>query len=956
MTIKNFKNISDNFIYWPELSQPQLSKIDFSSVPMSEILPIFKEQSKDKIQPTAPYIFQFYAYNHIINDLCKKHCDVVPKEYLDLYLGYQQLLNELSQKIFTYILVTSLTEAGYCNNLKHIFDYIKSKEKNINFFDFEVEYSKYIEKINNPQGKKIIDKVIKEIFSDNVISSVDNNSLVNLVQEIGFNYCNLYAQTNLETCEDFLDGHNISRFKNITTGSLINIIKEIFTNGKFEKNYAGEKWKKILEHLHLFNKGFINAEIFIDQAFSLEHNNGSLFSKNIIFETSEKYNIVIQNNLTKEHESEKYFVNFNQILLNTQNHSSIFKILQMDIQGLLDINRLKESVDYNNIEQFLTFQKYIKQKCSLFLDKFSHLFNEKVPVDFSEILNFDKNTTDIISHNVNNLNILDKNPFVFNIYDIKSILKRHINKDIIGNKAWGIAQLNAMGIPTPQSLVLDIATCLSFLHFPDKFNNVLKKKKKSFHTVLGTEETPKMVSVRSGSNISMPGMMNTILNVGIDDKTYKNLCLKYSKDVIDECSIKFMFQLTKDFKNINNPINLSKSLEKNLENFKIILTNHNIEFNGDKFPLNRDEQIQLCIKNVFSSCNSERAIEWRKKHSIYNQPGTSCTIQEMVLGNLNDKSMSGVIFSRDCILGTDNMIGEYLCNAQGEDIVSGSHTPLNIEQMKIDFPKIYNQLKMIAKVLEDEYQCIQDIEFTVQNGKLYILQYRKAVVSPIANAKLINTYYNLLSDLDMSVITKSLDVQTSQPADITGKCAQDGILHGIIINSEDDKVKFQKIYHENSFRGNFGWILSTKKSSTEHTPLLLKSDGFITQQGGNTCHAAIIARSLKKPCIVGTGLHNLKPGDIITMNAYSGEIWKGIIPISYDSSQSYSISRDILKISNFTEDNLSFNNINMIEKSCWNAQFTNSNILHKHTPKEILKDIQKAAVMLISTYKKKHKY
>lgn len=941
----SFSKISDKFIYWLELSQPHLSNVDFSQTPVDNIIPIFIKQGNEKAVPVAPYIFHFYAYNQLISEMCRKHHDIVPKEYLELHLGYQDLLNNISEKLFTYITVSSLTEAGYSLNLNPLFEYVQTQLGIDDLFDSDIEYSTYIKIFSKAEGKKVIENIINSLFSETLRKTVEPKDLFNFVKEIGFNYCNIYSQTNAETSEEFLSGYNLLPFKNMKLDSLFNILEEIFEKGKFEDTYGGSKWKDIIHHVAQFARGEINSEIFVDQSFSLEHNNGSLFSKNVIFETSEKFNILIQNEFDDNIPFHQKFINFNQLLLNSQNHSNIFQILQMDIQGLLDKTKAVNNDSYENIEQFLIFQQFIRNNCHTFLEKFNHLITPSEELNFDDILNHDPILCKFIAGDINKLNTTKKNKFTFNIYDSNSILQRRISKEIVGNKAWGIAQLGRLGIPTPKALVLDIPTCISYTQSPKKFDKALQKNIKSFYKVMGYTENPKMVSVRSGGSISMPGMMDTILNVGIDDKTYPHLCRKYSQEVIDQCAIKFMHQFSKNIGGGNFSEN--QSLAENLSTFKNVLTKAGIPISGTQFPLCRDDQIKYCIEHVFSSWNSARALAWRNENKISNNSGTACTIQEMVLGNFNNNSMTGVVFSRDCILGQDKMIGEYLSNAQGEDIVSGTHTPQSIDDLKITHPNIYFQLKTIAKTLEEEYQNIQDIEFTVENGKLYILQHRKAVASPIAHAQLLNNHYKLLSDLDMSVLKNSLDVQTNEEADITGKCAQDGILHGIIIESEEDKIKYQSIYQSNLHNGNFGWILSTKNSSPEHTPLLLKSDAFITQQGGNTCHAAIIARSLKKPCIVGTGQHNLKPGDIVTMNAYSGEIWNGIIPISYDSTQAHSISRNIIKLSNFTEDNISFNKEHMTELLSWNAQFSNSQILKTYQPENKLSDIQKAAIMII---------
>lgn len=957
METKTFKEISQNYIYWETLSQPYLNNVNFSQSKIDDIIPMFREFTNHQPEALAPKIYEFYGTNYLINYVCKKHSNIVPKEYLDLYLHYQDTLKDMSQKIFSYIFIISFIEASFCESFSEkVSNHLSETLSNYDLFSNDLDYREYHKAITNPKGQKIINQLIQDFVPKELINKENLSSLHALFIELCFNSQNSNYMTVAEMADEVMAGYGMIGFKTLSLDQTIIILKNIFNIGKFDKDYGGAKWQDILNHLHNFVLGQINSEIFIDQSLSLEHNNGTLFSKHTIFQTSENFNLLLtsQDSLSFD---DKY-INFNKILLNAQNHSNVFITTHSDYSEELvkhEKNNNKEA--YDNINQFNILKKYLLNKCNNFIVKFQDIIPKIDNLQLSDMLNpgsyWDKKFNQYQSYQYTKPN----RAYTFNVFTFNDVAEQGLDKYRVGSKAYGLAQLKKMDINTPDGVVLDTYTCLSFLNNPLKFQQFFSNDLRKLSNLMGTNQFPKMVSVRSGSSISMPGMMDTILNVGIDDQNYEALCQKHSQQVIDNCSKQFMDSLLSTL-GVKNKINYELPLSNNLKIFRTCLNNLKIPLQGLRFPLTKEQQLNICIQNVFKSWNSERAIAWRNENNISHNLGTACIIQEMVLGNQNENSMSGVIFSRDCVLGSSGMIGEFIFKSQGESVVSGTITPQPIDDLLLTHPHIYEQLKNISETLEKAHSEIKDIEFTVEDNKIYILQHRKAIATAQANANLLKNQLKLLTEIDLKLLEYSLEVQTTEKADIIGKAAQEGILHGLVISNEHDKEKFQKEFKQLSKESNFtiGWILSTHNSSPEHVPSLLNSDAFITQQGGYTSHAAIIARSLKKPCIVGTGTHDLKPGDIITMNAYTGEIWKGIIPVVYDNNKSYSLSRNILDVAKINPDEVTMlNKDSEQEIKAWFENFSNYEIVQKPSKNNNLSSLQQAAIAIVNHHKKKIK-
>lgn len=486
-------------------------------------------------------------------------------------------------------------------------------------------------------------------------------------------------------------------------------------------------------------------------------------------------------------------------------------------------------------------------------------------------------------------------------------------------------------------MVFDTSTCLSYLSNKKYFQEQFKLNISTFVSYLKDKDgNPDLVSVRSGAPISMPGMMDTILNVGIDDSTYPHLIEKYGQKMIDECALSFMHQFCSSKLNIN--ISLGTTLEKAVDNFTNLLIKNNIPCNRRAFfPLTSLEQLQYCVEAVFDSWNSPRSVSWRQEKNISYNIGTSATIQKMVFGNLNKNSMTCVLFSRNCINGENKLIGEYLIGAQGEDLVSGKKTPLNIDNLKKDNPSLYKELFNISKQLENYHKAIQDIEITVENGKIYVLQKRNAVISEMAKIKLIDEFkLSTTETFDINNILGQPTIKTDKNPEYTGLSANPGVIRGIVVKNEKDIAKYSST--------NTSLIFLADQALPEHAPIMIKTDAFITQSGGATSHAAIIARSMNKPCIVGLGKVNLKAGDKITIDSINGYIWKDSLPIVNNKKISNNITLKILDENNIKDNHHNFVDFSI---SSWNSSFTNSKIVEKKKYDVFLSLSQKSVITLL---------
>ena len=819
------------------------------------------------------------------------------------------------------------------------------------------------------------------------------------------------------------------KFKDITISNMMKAIVNIFKFGSFEGGYGGEPWAKITEHGLNFARGSINTEVFLDQAFSLEHNNGNMFNKNIVFRNSgENYWKVMTINPKDNEDFQElhYGINDCQFFLNAQHQGQLLSFLDIDFNEL-DKNvgkdtlapKLAQLQESGLIPKYMTAYgiksmdrgieenlQNLKQLAQDFHEENSDFktllkdFKVEKPVfDIYSLINGCKEGSTKIDLgekgklfcNLTNyqlkkytaftteatINKIDYN-YSFDYLDTKNIPIDKLKKETLGNKALGLAQMHEMNLPVPNALVFPTTNASGYFKEKAKWINDLRPElNKIKHYFTDVKGDPIACSVRSGSSISMPGMMDTILNVGIDDSNYDYFCKKMGKDVTNECVVKFMSLFSKSL--LHEEINFSNSFPKALFQFKEVLHRHGIaQSYENKFPLNARQQYKWCLQAVFQSWHSERAVAYREHQGLSHDLGTAAIVQQMVFGNLNEKSCTGVVFSRDCISGEKGIIGEFLPKAQGEDVVSGAVTPKNIKELKDFNPTVYDELIAICEKLEKDSNEIQDIEFTVEDGKLYILQKRKAVCSSLAKVKLnqelfesgVITEEKMLETISFdSLISKDIvDNGVSKP-EMRGLIGNPGVLRGIVVRSEEDMLKFSDLYQEHKRDTNFGWIFYAPETSPDHAPIMIKTQGFITSNGGFTSHAAILSRSWDKPCIVGVGHEDnalLESGSIITIDANNGHVYKNILPLKEGSKEEISILVNrILEHNKINMDELINENVintqqavlDVNNKKSWMEQYASAVKVEANPVKhsKFLDLGHKVALMVLKAQTKNHK-
>ncbi|CKG97902.1 Pyruvate%2C phosphate dikinase [Fusobacterium polymorphum] len=477
---------------------------------------------------------------------------------------------------------------------------------------------------------------------------------------------------------------------------------------------------------------------------------------------------------------------------------------------------------------------------------------------------------------------------------------------LLGGKGANLAEMAKIDLPIPKGIIISTTACNDYFKNDKKLSFVLEEEILRNIRVLEYETgkkfqsaKPLLVSVRSGAPVSMPGMMDTILNLGFNDYVAEKM-LEITKDE------KFVYtsylRFVQMFSEIAKGINRKKFMHLKATDYKAqIIESKNIyrEECGEMFPENYKAQILIAVKSIFDSWNNDRAILYRKLHNIDNNMGTAVVIQEMVFGNFNDKSGTGVLFTRNPSTGEDKIFGEVLLNAQGEDIVAGIRTPDNIEVLKIFMPNIYNELVDTVKRLEKHNRDMQDVEFTIEDSKLYILQTRNGKRTAEASLKIAMDLVN------EGIITKEEAILKVEPASINkllngdfeekylkeatlltkGLAASSGVAVGrIMFDAKRVKIREKT-------------ILVREETSPEDLQGMALAQGIITLKGGATSHGAVVARGMGKCCVTGcseikideinktmtVGKYTLKEGDFISVSGHTGEIYLGKIPLKENS-------------------------------------------------------------------------
>ncbi len=432
-----------------------------------------------------------------------------------------------------------------------------------------------------------------------------------------------------------------------------------------------------------------------------------------------------------------------------------------------------------------------------------------------------------------------------------------------GGKGAGLALLTDLGLPVPPSFTLNTGVCRAYLQHDEIPNRIwsqiqreIAKLERATGRTFGDPTNPLLVSVRSGAAESMPGMMDTILNVGLDPTNLEGLQRWGGKRFARNTRDRFEEQ----WKTIRNHIS------------------YEINFT-DPY-----EQLGTAIVAVLESWGSERARAYRKHHGLSDNTGTAVTVQAMVFGNVDHTSCTGVVFSSDVATGNEGLYGEFLTRAQGEDVVSGVQTPLPIAEMKTWNPQVFEQLSSIVRQLADHYDDVVDVEFTVEKGVLFILQVRRAKLSPLAKvtravrdvwAKRC-TKESALKRVSLAEIgsLRQPTLEVPEEAEIIAKGlpASPGAVVGMIAR---DAPTLRQIIA----RGEDA-ILVRPDTSPEDLPDMMASKAIVTANGGKTCHAAVVARELGLPAVVGTGPHlGIPLTGYISVDGAQGVVYKGRLPL-----------------------------------------------------------------------------
>jgi len=493
-------------------------------------------------------------------------------------------------------------------------------------------------------------------------------------------------------------------------------------------------------------------------------------------------------------------------------------------------------------------------------------------------------------------------------------------KNLLGGKGANLAEMTSIGLPVPPGFTISAEVCELYyknnkMYLQEVLSQVDKKLKELENNVgkkLGDIHDPLLVSVRSGAAVSMPGMMDTILNLGLNDNTLKGLIEQTKNERFALDSYRRFIQMFGNvvlkvehdkFESILDEIKKAKGVkldsELNADDLKKVVEKYKILIKKETskaFPTEPKIQLQMAIDAVFGSWNNERAIAYRRIHKIKGLLGTAVNIQIMVFGNMGNDCATGVAFTRNPGNGENKFYGEYLVNAQGEDVVAGIRTPNSIHELEKNMPDIYNELFKIQKKLETHYKDMQDIEFTIEKGKLYILQTRSGkrtahaaikIAVDMVNERLITKEDAILridpGQLDQ-LLHKSIDTKASVKVIAKGLAASPGAAVGEAYFTTDKAKDMAEVGKK--------VILVRAETSPEDIEGIHAAQGILTSRGGVTSHAALVSRGMGKPCIVGAekivvdeegkkfSVNSIviKEGDKITLNGTTGEVLLGEVP------------------------------------------------------------------------------
>lgn len=494
-------------------------------------------------------------------------------------------------------------------------------------------------------------------------------------------------------------------------------------------------------------------------------------------------------------------------------------------------------------------------------------------------------------------------------------------RELLGGKGANLAEMTNIGLPVPYGFTITTEACNDYYdagkQISDKVKNeilnALSVLEEKTGKKLGSTSNPLLVSVRSGAVFSMPGMMDTVLNLGMNDETVEAMAsltnnprfaydsyrrfIQMFSDVVLEIDVFFFEQLLEEYREEKG---YTSDPELTAEDWKVVIAGYKeiVKKRYKKeFPQNPIEQLFLAIQSVFGSWNNQRAIVYRKLNKIPDHLGTAVNIQSMVFGNMGNDSGTGVAFTRNPSTGEHTLYGEYLINAQGEDVVAGIRTPKTIDTLANEMPDVFEQFVSICKRLEEHYEDMQDIEFTVERGKLYILQTRngkrtaqaaiRIAVEMVEEAIIGKSTALLRVDPDQlnQLLHRRIDESAERNQIAKGLPASPGAATGKVIFDADEAEQL----------GGAGErvILVRQETTPDDIHGIVAAQGVVTSRGGMTSHAAVVARGMGKACICGceaikidfankefsVGNIVVKEGDTITIDGSTGEVILGEVPM-----------------------------------------------------------------------------
>lgn len=489
-------------------------------------------------------------------------------------------------------------------------------------------------------------------------------------------------------------------------------------------------------------------------------------------------------------------------------------------------------------------------------------------------------------------------------------------KETLGGKGANLAEMTKIGVPVPPGFTITTEVCHLFLKagdYPESFADQLSEKLHELESKMGKKlgdaNDPLLVSVRSGAAVSMPGMMDTVLNLGLNDETVEGLVRKTDNERFAWDSYRRFIQMFGNvvlnvehdvFEEIlehkKESLGVKEDTELKAADLKEIVSEYKKavkEHTGDDFPNNPMQQLKLSIEAVFNSWENDRAITYRRLNNVIGLKGTAVTVQSMVFGNMGDDSGTGVAFTRNPSTGDREFFGEFLMNAQGEDVVAGIRTPKNINELDLVNPGVFAELVAVKNRLENHYKNMQDIEFTIEKGKLFLLQTRNGKRTAKAAVKIavdmvgegLITKEEALLQIDPKQLNQLLHPQIKQSAARTviakGLPASPGAACGKIVFTSEEALEMAE--------KNEKVILVRKETSPEDISGMHISQGILTARGGMTSHAAVVCRGMGKCCVSGCseiavnvsakkliiGDIVLNEGDVITLDGSSGEVILG---------------------------------------------------------------------------------